>query len=95
MELKKIQGSATFEAKVSDYTVTATLQYDAEGNVTAVNGGTVRRENAHLANFSHYMNSGVNDNYNVNFIGVEAEERQAIMRVIDEFVAETKKSSIM
>lgn len=95
MELKKIQGSATFEAKVSDYVVTATLQYDADGNVTAVNSGTVRKETAHLVNFSHYINRGVSDNYSVNFMGVEAEERQTIMGVIDEFVAEAKKSSIV
>lgn len=39
MELKKTNGSVTFESKVDGYDVSASVQYDANGKVTNVQGG--------------------------------------------------------
>ena len=89
MEINKTQGSVTFEAKATDtqkYNIVATAQYDADGKITAISGGIVRKENKQVAVFSRY---GGDNNFNVNFMGVDATEQQDILAAVNEFVAAT------
>ena len=89
MELTKTQSSATFEVKATDtqkYNLLATVQYDKDGKITTISGGIVRDGSTQVAGFSGY---GGDNNFNVNFMGVDATEQQDILAAVNEFVAAT------
>ena len=88
MELKKTSGSETFESNVNGYGVTASFQYDANGKVTHVQGGMVRKENRTLANFSIFYQPNGETTESHNFYSLTDDEEQAVAGIINDFVAE-------
>ena len=87
MELTKTSGSATFKSNVNGYDVTASFQYDADGKVTQVWDGVVRKENRTLANFniSYQPNGEFSKSYN--FYSLNIDKEQEVTGIINEFVS--------
>lgn len=88
MELTKISGSATFKSNVNGYDVSASIQYDANGKVTHVQGGEVRVEDKHIANFSIFYQSNGEFSKSYNFFSLNIEKEQEVTGIINEFVSE-------
>ena len=88
MGLKMINGSVTFEDKVDGYDVSASIQYDANGKVTNVQGGMVRKDSRNVANFNIYYQPNGEFNENHNFYSLTDEEEQIVADIINAFVAE-------
>lgn len=88
MELKKTQGSVTFQGEANGYDVTASIQYDANGKVTNVHGGMIRTEGRTLANFnlSYHPNGEFSESHN--FYSLNDEEKQVVADIINDFVSE-------
>ena len=87
MELRKIQGSITLESDVNGYNVIASVQYDANGKVTHVQGGMIRKENRTLANFNIFYQPNGETTESHNFYSLTDDEEQAVAGIINDFVA--------
>lgn len=90
MILTKTQATMTYESKATEtqvYNLKATAQYVVEGKLNSISGGEVRTEEKMVASFSRYNE----ENLNVNFTKVTAEEQVDILASINEFVAAIEK----
>lgn len=90
MILTKTQATMTYESKATEtqvYNLKATAQYVVEGKLNSISGGEVRTDEKMVATFSRYNE----ENLNVNFTKVTAEEQVDILASINEFVAAIEK----
>lgn len=87
MELTKTSGSATFKSNVNGYDVSASIQYDANGKVTHVQGGEVRVEDKYIANFSIFYQPNGEFSKNHNFYSLNIDEEQVVTGIINDFVS--------
>lgn len=88
MELKRTNGSVTFESKVNGYDVSASVQFDADGKVTNVQGGMIRKENRTIGNFSIFYQPNDEFSESHNFYSLTDEEERIVADIINAFVAE-------
>lgn len=90
MVLTKTQATMTYESKATEtqvYDLKATAQYVAEGKLNSISGGEVRNSQKMVATFSRYNE----ENLNVNFTKVTAEEQVDILASINEFMGAIEK----
>lgn len=90
MILTKTQATMTYESKATEtqvYNLKATAMYVVDGKLSSISGGEVRTEEKMVATFSRYNE----ENLNVNFTKVTAEEQVDILASINEFVAAIEK----
>lgn len=84
MKIQAKRATMTFVSKETEkYQLEATAQYQVGGKMTDIQGGMVHNENKQVAGFSRY---GSNDNFNINFTGVDAIEQQDILAAVNEFI---------
>ncbi|MBR3701960.1 MAG: hypothetical protein IKM12_00215 [Alistipes sp.] len=87
MELTKTSGSETFKSNVNGNDVTASFQYDADGKVTQVWDGVVRKENRTLANFNIFYQPNGEFSKSYNFYSLNIDKEQELTGIINEFVS--------
>lgn len=78
-------GTLTFESKETDspvYNLTATARFEVGGNVKAIEGGIVRKENKQVAGFSQQGET----QFSINFVGAEKSERDDILAAVSDFI---------
>lgn len=85
MEIVAKIGTLTFESKATDtqvYDLNATAKYEVGGNVKAIEGGIVRKENKQVAGFSQKGET----QFSIDFIGAEKSERDDILADVSDFI---------